>query len=89
MPREDARTKARRLLAEGRLIVRLVDEREIRAICRGDHGEIYSLGHDAGSWYCTCPAKTTCSHLYALMSVTVVSSGVVAAIGQLTKEGTR
>jgi hypothetical protein len=22
-------------------------------------------------WWCSCPAKTTCSHLYALWAVTV------------------
>lgn len=35
------------------------------ATCRGD-GTAYSLGHDHAGWYCNCPARTRCAHLYAL-----------------------
>ena len=68
--------KARRLLIEGRLIVTYVDDLDfIQATCRGDSGEVYELGYGSyegtTDWYCTCPARTTCAHLKALMLVTV------------------
>jgi uncharacterized Zn finger protein len=49
----------------------------IVAECRGDSGAVYMLGYDPGKkeWRCTCPAKTrACSHILALMSVTVAIS---------------
>jgi hypothetical protein len=70
--RENYAAKARRLLGEARLTVRRVDGEEIAASCRGDSGEVYSVGHGQGEWYCTCPAKGRCSHLQSLMWVTVV-----------------
>jgi uncharacterized Zn finger protein len=65
--------KARRLLIEGRLVVDRVDGDLIVATCRGDSGEVYGLTYrpEAREWFCTCPARTTCSHLKALMLVTV------------------
>lgn len=73
--RENRDAKGRRLLAEGRLKVERVDpvSRLIVASCRGDSGEVYSLGFDprAGEWRCNCPARTKCSHMTALMLVTV------------------
>lgn len=36
--RENAETKGRRYVAEGRLLVQHVDERSIRAACRGGGG---------------------------------------------------
>lgn len=70
--REDARTKARRLLAEGRvLLVRVVD-RDVDAVVRGDSAAFYRVTHHAGSWSCSCPAVgTLCSHTRAAMLVTV------------------
>jgi uncharacterized Zn finger protein len=69
--------KARRLLIEGRLQVTAVGNRHgwIVASCRGDSGEVYSLGYDPRKkeWRCTCPARSTCSHIKALQLVTVVS----------------
>jgi hypothetical protein len=67
--RENARAKARRYLGEGRLIVQLVNNERIDATCRGG-GETYQLGHDGRGWWCSCDARTTCSHLHALMLVT-------------------
>jgi uncharacterized Zn finger protein len=67
--RENAEAKGQRYAAEGRLIVEHVDERGIRAICRGV-GDVYNLGFEAGRWSCTCPAKGRCAHLVALMLVT-------------------
>lgn len=68
--RENAQSKGRRYLTDGRLMIRLVDAREIRAHCRGQ-GELYNLGHEPGrGWYCSCPARGRCSHLVALQCVT-------------------
>ena len=69
MPRENAQAKARRYLAEARLIVTAVNEHQVTAICRGG-GALYELRFGRGGWSCTCPAKTTCSHLIALQLVT-------------------
>jgi hypothetical protein len=72
MPREDARTRGCRLVAEGRLIVSYVSGRVITAVCRGDSGLIHRLGYDPGRGYwCACPALTKCAHLHALHLVTV------------------
>jgi hypothetical protein len=73
-PREDAAAKGRRYLAEGRLVVRAVDEiaGTVRAACRGD-GAVYALGRDRGGWFCSCPARGRCAHLVAL--------GLVVAVG--------
>lgn len=69
--RENAQAKARRYLTEGRVIVTHARANAIvRATCRGD-GTVYQLGWDAGSWWCTCPARSDqCSHLHALRLVT-------------------
>jgi uncharacterized Zn finger protein len=65
--------KSRRLLVDGRLTVTRVEGNLIVATCRGDSGEVYHLGFDprTSEWRCTCVARTTCSHLKALMLVTV------------------
>lgn len=47
----------------------------IVAECRGDSGEVYSLGHDPtkDEWRCTCAElKGDCSHLKALKLVVVL-----------------
>jgi hypothetical protein len=76
MPREDARTKGNRYLVEGRLWIRSVTPEGIRASCRGV-GEFYQLGFGRSEgWWCSCPAKTRCAHLWALMTVTVASGAV-------------
>jgi hypothetical protein len=70
--REDAITRGKRLVSEGRLIVSHVSGRSIAGICRGDSGEIHRLGHDPGrGWWCACPARSTCAHLRALMLVVI------------------
>lgn len=71
MPRENYLDKARRLLGEGRLTVHAVDGRQIRARCRGDSGEDYTVNYSRGGWSCDCEALGRCSHLQALMLVTV------------------
>ena len=69
--RENAASKGRRYLLEGRLIVSAVDCAGIEARCRGA-GEIHQLGYRRGRWWCSCPARGTCSHLTALQLVVVV-----------------
>jgi hypothetical protein len=71
VPREDFRTKAQRLLGEGRLTVQAVTGKEIRVTCRGDSGEVYRVGYSRGGWSCDCAALGRCSHLQALMLVTI------------------
>jgi hypothetical protein len=72
--RENAPGKARRYVAEGRLVVRSVDAESARAECRGD-GAIYKLGFRNGRWWCVCPAKGRCSHQHALGLVTAFETG--------------
>lgn len=71
MPRENAHDKGRRLLTEGRLVVTAVSERHVSARCRDDSGEIYTLAADHRGYSCSCPAIGQCSHLVALMLVTL------------------
>lgn len=72
--RENAATKGRRLLVEGRLRVLEVDEYAGVAMgeVRGDSSGIYIVFRDERGWRCDCPAKTTCSHIVALQLVTCV-----------------
>lgn len=72
MPRESAQAKARRYLAEGRVTVELVHPDAVQATCRGD-GQHHHLGWTPRTgWFCDCPARTRCSHLYALGHVVAV-----------------
>jgi uncharacterized Zn finger protein len=70
--RENAFSKARRYLTEGRLLIVEVNNSRVSALCRGD-GSIYSLGLSPGNgWHCECPAVSrSCAHLQALRLVTV------------------
>lgn len=74
MPRENAEAKGRRYLAEGRLLLRVVNSRRLLANARGN-GEIYQVGYERGGWYCECPALGRCAHLVALQLVTVRPRG--------------
>ncbi|MGZ5296847.1 MAG: hypothetical protein ACXWYT_08030 [Actinomycetota bacterium] len=67
--RENAATKARRLLTEGRLTVRTVTENVIEASVHGDSALVYITRWDRGGWTCTCDARSRCSHVQALMLV--------------------
>ena len=71
MPREDAATKARRLLAEGRVTIVHADEGGVAALIRGDSAMTYRVTHAGGEWRCDCAARTRCSHIQALMLVTL------------------
>jgi uncharacterized Zn finger protein len=70
--------KAERLLTSGRLIVTRVGDPSrpglIVAKCRGDSGQVYTLGYDPKKqeWRCTCAElRGGCSHLMALKLVVV------------------
>lgn len=74
MPRETAIEKGRRYASEGRLTVMNVTGDTITASCRGD-GRRYDLGHAPGrGWWCSCPARARCCHLYALGLVVDVAA---------------
>ena len=79
MPRESAFAKGRRLLVEGRLVVRQADANQTIALVRGDSSEIYRTEWQRGvGWSCTCPVRTTkCGHLVALRLITVISEEIV------------
>ena len=70
--REDTEAKARRYLAEGRLVVTRLLGDTVDAVCQGTSGS-YELGHRPGQgWFCSCPVRTgRCSHLAALWLVTI------------------
>jgi hypothetical protein len=75
MAREDAQTKARRLLGEGRLTIRRVNKAEVVGWCRGTD-RFHRLGWSAdGGWWCSCEARGSCSHLLALQSVVTIPPG--------------
>jgi hypothetical protein len=70
--RENAAAKAARYLVEGRLIVTRVHAGHVTSSCRGD-GHIWLQSFTAGTWRCTCPARSQmCSHLIALRRVVAV-----------------
>ena len=72
MSRETAHDKAQRLLTSNRLIVTRLVSGEVGALCQGDSGQTYRLGHTAGDgWWCSCAAGRRCSHLTALKLVVV------------------
>lgn len=70
--REPARTKASRLLLEGRLIVTLVQPGQVQATTRGE-GLLHHQALYSGQWTCTCRVRTDqCSHLIALRRVVAI-----------------
>lgn len=72
MPRETAEARGRRYLVEARLTITRLEGDDVRATCRGS-GAVHHLGHHVacGGWWCSCPARTTCSHLVALQLVAI------------------
>jgi uncharacterized Zn finger protein len=69
-PREDAQTKARRLLAEGRVTLRHLEPDRIGASVRGDSACVYRVGWEPSGWHCDCAAVSIrCSHVRAVMLV--------------------
>lgn len=73
MTRERYQAKGVRLLAEGRVsILEVVPSTSVLATVRGDSAAVYVVRFDAGSWWCTCPAASRCSHVFAVQRCTVV-----------------
>jgi uncharacterized Zn finger protein len=71
--RENAQRKGERYVAQGRLIVDHVSPEAVRATVRGA-GAIHRVTWTPGEgWACSCEARTRCSHLVAVMLVTVRS----------------
>ena len=64
MNRESAEVKARRLLVEGRVIVEMAGPGYFTATVRGS-GDVHVVTYGPGGWSCTCPARSSCSHLCA------------------------
>ncbi len=62
--RETAAVKETRLLTEGRLIVVSAEPGYFAATVRGS-GDVHRVAFGRGGWSCTCPARSTCSHLHA------------------------
>jgi hypothetical protein len=71
MTREDAQTKARRLVSEGRVTIRRIGDDLIVAHVRGDEAEVYVVTWDPDGWSCGCPALGRCSHVRAVQLVTL------------------
>lgn len=69
--RESAATKARRYLAEGRVIVTALDAHRVEAVVRGD-AVLHSCSYHAGAWACSCEARGRCSHLLAVGLIVAV-----------------
>lgn len=74
--RENAQTKAKRILGEGRVLVDRVVGDDVLARVRGD-GAIHRVEHGRRGWSCSCAARGRCSHLLALGLVVAVDRRVV------------
>jgi uncharacterized Zn finger protein len=70
--RENVNTRGRRLLIEGRVIVKRVDREEVIVGIRGDSGRIWRVSGDVTGWHCRCPASGTCAHIVASALVTTL-----------------
>jgi uncharacterized Zn finger protein len=69
VPRELVAEKAKRYLGEGRVIVTAVGPGSATASVRGD-GAVWIVTYSDHEWACTCPNRTTCTHLRAVRLVT-------------------
>ena len=68
--RENVETKARRYLAEGRVLIRHVDQTTVVARVRGSDTYYRVVGDEHG-WSCDCLARRRCAHETAVQLVTV------------------
>jgi hypothetical protein len=81
MTRETVEEKARRYLAEGRIVVTRVLGDTVDAVCQGETGS-WELGHRPGQgWFCSCPVRGRCSHLAGLWLITIRRRPPVQATG--------
>ena len=75
MMREDAKTRAVRLLAERRVLIVRVLPTSVLAYVRGDSGELRTVTWDPRRGFrCDCPAIGMCAHGHAVASVVLVGS---------------
>ena len=81
MPRENAAARARRLLAERRVMIVRVLQASALAYVRGDSGELreVSWGPRRGR-RCSCPAIGFCAHGHAVASVVAVPPASTAEL---------
>jgi uncharacterized Zn finger protein len=71
VPRENAQDKGKRYLLEGRVVIVHVDRDSAAAVVRGD-GHLHHVAVHGPAWTCTCPARTRCSHQYAVGHVIAI-----------------
>jgi len=69
--REGARSKARRLLSEGRVTLRRIGSDAIIAHVRGESAGEYLVTWDPAGWHCPCDALGRCSHILATQLITL------------------
>ena len=74
MPREDARTKARRMLGEARVTIRRLEPDVIVASVRGNSAREYLVSWDPAGWASPCDALTTGSHIIAVQLIVLEPS---------------
>lgn len=68
--RENYRTKARRFLIEGRVLLNEVTRAgKVDAVVRGESGLYQVTCTEQGYWSCPCYAKGRCSHVEAVSLV--------------------
>jgi uncharacterized Zn finger protein len=73
--RENARTRAMRLLTERRVMIVHASPRSVLAVVRGDSGSLREVRWDPRRGFsCSCPAVGICAHGHAVASVVVVPS---------------
>ena len=71
MPRENAQTKAARLLVGGAVSVLEVSPHRCLATVHGDTAT-HAVTYDGDRWSCDCPALGPCSHALAVARVVAV-----------------
>ena len=69
--RENAASKARRYLAEGRVVLVRVTDSTALARVRGG-GAVHTVSASPAFWSCSCPAKGRCAHELALGLVVAI-----------------
>lgn len=71
MTRENAASKAKRLLQEGRVMVRAANGSSVDALVRGDSASLRHVCYEFGNWSCDCAYRGDCSHIRAVRLVTL------------------
>jgi uncharacterized Zn finger protein len=80
--RENAKTRAARLLTERRGMICRVSPTSVLAQVRGDSGELREVRRDPRrGWSCSCPAVGFCAHGHAVASVVVVPPATTERLG--------